>query len=319
MTFHERAVAAVKQMWQGYLLNNTPEGLAPVLDTLSEDLVVIGTGKHEFYRSKAELAQGLDRDQQEAQNIAFEILDEWYSVLPVTERACVVYGTLWVRERTNPEKPVHIEMDSRFSVACHDTPEGVIIDHLHHSLPNVEQQEGEYYPKTITNLAEEALARAQSLQRRLELDAMTGLYNRVYGERRARELLAREPGTVLMIDLDDFKRVNDTLGHLAGDEVILAFAQAMRAAFSADALLARMGGDEFMALCPGEDRGRAQDMGRALAARCAEVAQRFGIPFSCSIGLAFGQAGEDFTALYRRADRALYQVKGRGKDGWAWA
>ena len=319
MTFHERAVAAVKAMWRGYLLDNTADGMAPVIDALPESLVVIGTGKHEFYRSKAELTEGLARDRQEAQNVAFDILDEWYSAQAIAPNVCVVYGTLWVRERTHPDKAVHIEMDSRFSVVCHDSPSGVVIDHLHHSLPNADQQDGEYYPKTVSDLAEEALARAQRLQRRLELDAMTGLYNRVAGERHARQMLTQGPGTMLMIDLDDFKRINDTLGHLAGDEVILAFTQAMCGCFAADALLARMGGDEFMAFCPGESCQRAEGMGRALQARCAEVGRRFAIPFSCSIGLARGRAGEDFDELYRRADRALYLVKGADKGGCAWA
>ena len=100
----------------------------------------------------------------------------------ITEDVCIVYGTLWVREKPDPAKSVQAEMDTRFTMVLQNMEDKICIKHIHQSIPYVDQAPGEYYPKTILALANEAIERARHLERGMERDYMTGLYNRYYAE-----------------------------------------------------------------------------------------------------------------------------------------
>lgn len=152
---------------------------------------------------------------------------------------------------------------------------------------------------------EEAAARLLA-----DTDPLTGLLNR-----RAflREAIGREGDHRLLItDIDHFKRVNDTLGHDGGDEVLRIFARALRASTPPGALVARIGGEEFAILAPADaglepepvlDRLRAERM-------------PFDLNVTASIGLCTGPIATevDWKLLYRVADRALFEAKADGRD-----
>lgn len=155
-------------------------------------------------------------------------------------------------------------------------------------------------------------ARVQELAARAlaDLDPLTGLLNR-------RSFLARTIGRtgehVLMIaDLDHFKLVNDTIGHDGGDEVLRVFARALRASLPPDALIARIGGEEFAIVTPA---GREVDPERILA-RLRSERMPFDLTVTASIGASRGalMTEIDWKTLYRRADRALFSAKAEGRD-----
>jgi diguanylate cyclase (GGDEF)-like protein len=155
-------------------------------------------------------------------------------------------------------------------------------------------------------------AREQEIAARLlaDTDPLTGLLNR-------RAFLARaigRPGeqTLLIADIDHFKRVNETIGHDGGDEVLRAFARALRSALPTDTLIARIGGEEFAILvdastsvspCAIRDRVRGQSM-------------PYDITVTASIGTCTGPLlhDADWKTLYRDADRALFEAKAAGRD-----
>ena len=178
----------------------------------------------------------------------------------------------------------------------------------------------EYYPKTVTEQANAALAYSKALERRAELDPMTGLFNHVAFEGHVCEALARgaSGGTFFMIDLDDFKLVNDTLGHPEGDRVIVEFADVLSDVFAQDAYVGRMGGDEFAAFveCP-LSVAQAEAKARTLVERwtaCSDGRVRLG----CSVGLASVARDQTFFDLYHAADKALYASKRNGKGRFSW-
>ncbi|WP_066775670.1 GGDEF domain-containing protein [Sphingomonas sp. CCH5-D11] len=154
-------------------------------------------------------------------------------------------------------------------------------------------------------------------------DFLTGLGNRQWffeqGERLLRQRAADEPVALLAFDLDHFKSINDRHGHAMGDEILKAFAGIARHTLGPEAALARIGGEEFVALLPGYERTHARDIGRVLAARFAEAVPRdprsAGVEATVSIGVAaFGGGGTTLGEMLSSADRALYLAKERGRN-----
>ena len=132
----------------------------------------------------------------------------------------------------------------------------------------------------------------------------------------------RDRSTVgaLYIDLDQFKLVNDSLGHAAGDRVLVEVAERIRAVTRDSDLLARLGGDEFMLLCPGiSDAAAAATAGRILAAIDPTlVVDGAEFQIGASIGIALGpRDGDTADELLKHADAAMYQAKRAGRDAYA--
>ncbi|MDH6152012.1 MULTISPECIES: GGDEF domain-containing protein [Paraburkholderia] len=126
----------------------------------------------------------------------------------------------------------------------------------------------------------------------------------------------RLPVTLLAFDLDHFKRINDHFGHKTGDEVLRSFAETVRAVTGTDAILARIGGEEFAALLPGYDSDRAKKLGETVVSRFAAMSHRADgdrIRATVSIGLAESSRGTaSLTDLLSAADQALYRAKSLG-------
>lgn len=152
-------------------------------------------------------------------------------------------------------------------------------------------------------------------------DELTGLYNRRYVMARLSDELARlvrQPTslTVAMVDLDGFKRVNDEVGHEAGDEVLRAVAKALLTATRKADVVARYGGDEFVVLLPNTDPEGARAVGARILDHARDAAKQTcpAIPVSASIGTTLARAGDDPAELLRRVDEQLYTAKRAGGD-----
>jgi diguanylate cyclase (GGDEF)-like protein len=152
-------------------------------------------------------------------------------------------------------------------------------------------------------------------RRQANTDALTGLANRraVIMALRAQPNIARPVG-VLLVDLDDFKGINDTYGHLVGDEVLQVVARRLSDAANAAGLAARLGGDEFAVLVHDVDRANLLLLAQQLRTALAEPVEvgPFMICVQASIGTAVRRA-DDYTMadVLRRADIAMYRAKGR--------
>ena len=110
-----------------------------------------------------------------------------------------------------------------------------------------QRQHTDIYKKTRKQLEQENCA----LQTLAELDGLTGLYNRITMERRVDDhLRSKQPGTMIVLDLDHFKQVNDRYGHIAGDMLLCTIANVLKKMFSGRNLVGRVGGDEFVIFIP---------------------------------------------------------------------
>ncbi|GAA4966742.1 putative bifunctional diguanylate cyclase/phosphodiesterase [Actinoplanes utahensis] len=145
-------------------------------------------------------------------------------------------------------------------------------------------------------------------------DPLTGLANRALFRRSLEAALATGPATVVLADLDEFKTVNDSLGHDAGDGLLVAFADVLRAAAGPGAEVARLAGDEFAVLLPGDTAGEAVAERITAATALPLGEQRLLVQFSA--GLATAARGTPASRLLRGADAALYAAKQRGRANW---
>jgi diguanylate cyclase (GGDEF)-like protein len=163
--------------------------------------------------------------------------------------------------------------------------------------------------ETLTSLQSQA-----ALYHELAMvDSLTGLYNRRFAANRLDAEVARShrhgyPLTVLLLDLDNFKQINDRCGHIAGDAVLKAFAQRLQALIRTSDLAVRMGGDEFLVLLPECKASELEDIVLRLRGLTVPFGQQ-PIRVTFSAGSAGYENGETGRQLLGRADAALYSDK----------
>jgi len=174
---------------------------------------------------------------------------------------------------------------------------------------------------STVQLADEERRRATEFEKLALTDPLTGIANRRRVERWLAEAAARDESAgptvaLAIIDLDHFKRVNDSYSHESGDEVLRRVAAALEEASDSTVLVARLGGEEFVQLCPGGDRAEAIRLAERQLVRLRTLVLDeidLGLRVTASIGLAFGDPAEP-SELLRAADRCLYAAKRAGRD-----
>ena len=175
--------------------------------------------------------------------------------------------------------------------------------------------------KSLADRLEQKTREVSDIRNRSAQDALTGLWNRTHTEEAVNELIAQGiPGALFMIDMDNFKAINDNYGHLAGDRTLKMFADSLRTLANEGDVLCRIGGDEFVVFVKGI-RSKAELGNHAadiISDLCFKLEQcQYEINSSVSIGIAqTPEDGSDFNKLYNCADKALYYVKQNGKNAY---
>lgn len=166
--------------------------------------------------------------------------------------------------------------------------------------------------KTIENLTEEAM-----------MDKLTGFFNKSRGTDRVSKLCTRKSGSLMIMDLDNFKLVNDLFGHDMGDKVLMAFADIIRSNTRETDTVCRIGGDEFLAFYEDlTDESVVASLSRRLNEQlhtesCRLMGEDHGIPLGLSIGVVMvPEYGTEYDHLFSLADASLYTVKQNGKHGY---
>lgn len=176
---------------------------------------------------------------------------------------------------------------------------------------------------TTMNAAGKLIKFAKENERLAQTDPLTGLYNKIGAEKYLIPFCKEGDGEFLLLDLDNFKLVNDLYGHAYGDEVLIAFADILRGRTRNGDVLARIGGDEFIVGFKGKAEEKVfavftENINRQLKERCKEImGEDFDVPIGVSVGAAdIPEEGAEYDALFKNADEALYRVKQNGRHGY---
>lgn len=162
----------------------------------------------------------------------------------------------------------------------------------------------------MKNIEEEA-------QKSEKYDVLTGLLNRKNGEKEIIAALKEAPGCLAFVDLDNLKKTNDIMGHLAGDYAIKSVGEVL-AAFEENAIISRIGGDEFLYYIKDTDEERAIEKIKAIMAEFhRRKSENTNMTFSSlSIGMCMTNKNDVYSEVLKRADKALYHIKQNGKAGY---
>lgn len=159
------------------------------------------------------------------------------------------------------------------------------------------------------------------LEQKAERDSLTDLYNKAKMHKLVEKHIRQEntqEGAFLIIDIDDFKSINDTYGHLYGDEVLIKIANAILISAGMEDYAGRIGGDEFCVFCRGENAGQHAMETAERISRMVDRIQLSGRRVTLSMGISrYPEDASSYEELYQKADQALYRVKRSGKNAFS--
>ncbi len=175
------------------------------------------------------------------------------------------------------------------------------------------------YHEELSSINSTLENKAHELEKIASIDSLTGLYNRSkFGELfnlAYQSMLSREnPLSLIMLDIDHFKRVNDTYGHNVGDEVIVAIAETLKRELRNIDIVCRWGGEEFVALVPTADLAQTKLIAEKLRTKIQTLHFSFGEGITSSLGVSEVRRGEEMLEAIERADKALYEAKRSGRN-----
>lgn len=248
----------------------------------------------------------------------------------------------WVAEHGKPVRSGQVAADERFKVGDRQgfSIESMLVVPLESAghvvgvlgvtspKPDAFTEDHEMLAMLLANCAVPAIqkARLRRLRKRAErlalTDAQTLAYNQRYLFPRLRQEIDRahryvRPLSIVLLDLDEFKEVNDAHGHAAGDRVLHSFTQRVLSCVRTTDVLIRRGGDEFVLVMPDTDEQRAAEVAERIRAAVADDAldpEGTAVALSVSVGVATWISAENAEQLEHRADVAMYEAKRQGRN-----
>lgn len=163
----------------------------------------------------------------------------------------------------------------------------------------------------------------EKLRKQAQMDGLTGTYNKEAAKHKITKLVERQhSGYLIMMDVDNFKQINDIHGHTMGDEVLIHIGTMLHHVFQSDDVIGRIGGDEFVVFVSGNKSGmfRIERYAQSILDHMLQFQDEGNVEVTISIGIAFcPEDGETYEALYQAADRAMYLAKRKGKNRYCFA
>jgi diguanylate cyclase (GGDEF)-like protein len=275
--------------------NGEKEAMAPIERGISDDLLELVETEGPVVALEAPFGSSRVRDYMEDRGVTHAML----AMLRSNDR---IVGTLMLANRPGIVNHFDDEDLRLFEALANNTSVALQFDRLEQSIWQMRELQ-------------------EQLQHQAFHDPLTDLANRSLFNNQVKDALAQNMGpiAVLFVDVDDFKTVNDTLGHSVGDEVLMMIAERLRACILPSDIVARLGGDEFAVLVQHVEN--PEDAARAVAERIIHAFHRPALAghqqvrVSVTIGIATGRPERDHAdAIIRNADVAMYNAKRSGKN-----
>ncbi|WP_281556090.1 GGDEF domain-containing protein [Thalassomonas sp. RHCl1] len=197
-----------------------------------------------------------------------------------------------------------------------------IVNFLVGTISNAQKQHQKLSDELAKTSEEVTLLKTKLKESREEAvhDALTGLLNRRGCDDKLQALDIKGRHSSLVIDIDDFKKINDTFGHQVGDKVIQRVAKIIKSSVSETDLATRYGGEEFLIVAPGQSLSQARALAEQIRLSVADLkliqrkSNTFLPPITISVGIAELADDNSWPSFFQRADQALYQAKSAGKN-----
>jgi len=301
--FLVRAKSVVKEFLHAYFFKTSVEQ-DDIMSSLKEDIVLFKYDKENGGKRNALL------------NLQMVIVNDWYKAYPISKDVCLVYGGFLSKSIIKSGKLLAENEKVRFNAICKAEETGIRICYIHQCIPKLLMEEERFFEKTQSD--DGLPLNYEDLIKMSTIDSLTGVYNRGYMEYRIEGYLQKghTNSMFIMVDLDDFKQINDTYGHVLGDDYLIQFSDVLTDSFKQFGSIGRIGGDEF---CVFIEKVPSMDEARELIDKFYHVLSDKEITenklkVGCTMGISFSN-GKDmsFLTLYRNADIALYEAKRSGK------
>lgn len=295
--------------------DRTEADIENVTPILTPDCVVLGSGYTSLYRSAREYLYALKEFTLNRKDVKFVVRDFWGEEHPVTGEVVIVYGgakVVWDGSNTD----IDIDMSIRFTIVFKKMEERWKISYVHQALldrnnRSVDNMQAEELAGQLKKAQENILKMVELTKR----DGLTGLANYRSLEESYRKWKL-EQSWIVVVDLDNFKQINDTYGHAAGNHVLKKIANILEKSLWGEDMACRMGGDEFVILCGPLSRVELDQMLRKIQKAVAEGGVGEKAWTQLSVGATPMRKEESFTDALKRADEAMYYRKTHGKNGY---
>ena len=297
-----------EELWRLFFSKESAQHIDKVTEWCTPECVIIGTGEQEFYTNLDGFLYSFADEMRDRNDVEFDFKNINCTEIRLGSDVCYVYGKFHVVGE-NKDKTVPIHINRRFTFIFRKFEDKWKIVHLHQSVADPEQGANEYYSKTLMNRIHELQCVNKEMTVLAKKDCLTCLDNfRSFCNNW--EEMENKHGWFFILDLDHFKQVNDTYGHLKGNEVLIGMGKVFYSTVRENDLLCRMGGDEFFIFSNGmKDKVAATEFADRLTCEL----KKFGESVSCwttvSIGSTEVTPEMSLDSAIEKADKALYTAK----------
>ncbi|MCI2063094.1 MAG: diguanylate cyclase [Eubacteriaceae bacterium] len=211
------------------------------------------------------------------------------------------------------QEDIEVRMPTVISAVIREAEGEFSIIAIHSQIPATNQDSEEFYP---VRFSEEISKEQAMLRESIRKDPMTGVYNKVTAEALIQQILENQHSNTLhalmIIDIDNFKKVNDERGHLIGDQMLIKIAEIIERNFRKQDIVARVGGDEFIIFM---QSAGSIDMIAQKAESVCDIFRDNLDRVTCSVGIAVTDTDDsNYRKIFKEADAALYDAKSRGRN-----
>lgn len=303
--------ADIKQIMDALFLQPDCGPLVSALECVDQDCILAGLGEQSFQQGKEAVKKALCSQKDQMKGLPAHLLDAWYKEIPMGENLAMVYGCLHLSVAEGDSPNMWICVSGLFL-----RKETWKLTSLHLSAPWDQELPGCRWGALVRQL-EETQQMLSYMSRLAEQDPVTLLYNRRTFFTMAEQLVQDKKCYMMVLDLDHFKLINDTYGHLMGDDILLQTGKAICAATREKDVVGRVGGDEFAVVCADvRDDAMAMAIARRIVKHVNEMTGKsISLPVNISVGVSRHRPENTLRETFRQADAAMYQVKRSCKNG----